>query len=174
MVYRADQTEAWEWGLFEVNTTTGQATKIKDFGDTQEKMPDIFMIDNHPAAPATGTLSFAFSAGTFDAGTVTYTAPATTYDSTPTSGQLDIEFFVDGKPLATGTVTPGSTKAVESGTLTRGEHIFSAYTTDANGRKSLVAKARIYAGSDAPAAVTNIKVVPNDDETSEATSRQPT
>ncbi len=166
VVYRPDQTEAWEYGLFEVNTTTGQATKIKDFGDTQERMPDIFMIDNHPAAPATGTLSFAFSAGTFDAGTVTYAAPATTYDSTPTSGQLDIDFFVDGKPLATGTVTPGSTKAVESGTLTRGEHIFSAYTTDANGRKSLVAKTRIYAGSDAPAAVTNIKVVPNDDETS--------
>lgn len=166
VVYREDLTEAWEFGLFEVDTNTGKATKVKDFADTQEKMPDIFMIDNHPAAPATGTLTFAFTGTTFDTGNLTYAAPATTYDSTPTSGQLKLEFFVDGNALATGTVNPGSSTTVETGTLTRGEHIFSAYTTDANGRKSLAAKTRIYAGSDAPAAVTNIKVVPNDDETS--------
>lgn len=165
--YNLDMTEEWQYGLFEIDTTTGKATKVKDFGDTQEKMPDIFIIDNHPAAPATGVLTFTFAANSFDNGTVTYTAPATTYDGTPTSGNLSLEFFVDGNPLgAKTTVTPGSSKDIESGKLTKGEHIFTAYATDTNGRKSLAAQTTVYAGSDKPSAVTNIKVVTNDDQTS--------
>ena len=168
--YRPDQTEGWEYGLFEIDTTNGKATKIKDFSDSQDRMADLFMINNHPAAPATGTLEYTYTNTTFDAVNLTYSAPSTTYDGSPASGNLSLEFFLDGKSIGTKSITPGSKTSVESKGLARGNHKFTAIATDSNGRKSLAAEADVYAGSDKPSAVTNIKVVTNDDQTTASIS----
>ena len=141
--YRPDQTEGWEYGLFEIDTTNGKATKIKDFSDSQDRMADLFMINNHPAAPATGTLEYTYTNTTFDAVNLTYSAPSTTYDGSPASGNLSLEFFLDGKSIGTKSITPGSKTSVESKGLARGNHKFTAIATDSNGRKSLAAEADV-------------------------------
>ncbi len=81
-----------------------------------------------------------------------------------------MEFFLDGKSIGTKSITPGSKTSVESKGLARGNHKFTAIATDSNGRKSLAAEADVYAGSDKPSAVTNIKVVTNDDQTTASIS----
>lgn len=168
--YRPDQTEGWEYGLFEVDTTTGKATMIKNFSDSQERMADLFMINNHPAAPATGTLEYGFTNSTFDAVNLTYSAPSTTYDGSPASGNLTVEFFMDSVSFASKSIAPGSKVTVDVSGMSKGAHEFMAIAGDTNGRKSLAARTTVYAGSDKPSAVTNIKVVTNPDQTTASVS----
>lgn len=164
MTYEEDSEHqrTYTTALFEVNTSTGQATATRLFGNN-ELMAGIFMKDCHPKAPETvKNLRFAFNSGSTTEGKVAFTLPTLSFDGTPLQGTLKVEIAVDGDTRTAEGLTPGSEyEDSEATTLATGTEHTVTVTCYAEDLKGLAATSSVHAGNDAPAAVGGLTVTAN-------------
>lgn len=163
-VENEDKERFWTNGLFEINTTTGTATLVQNF-ENMEILAGLALKDCHPKAPATpNDMKFVFDAGSTVAGCVTCTLPKLTFDGTTLSGNLKVEVTVDGEivyeasGLAPGASFKSKNIAMESGM----SHLVKVFCY-AGTFKGVPAQDYVYAGTDTPAAPTNLAVDINKD-----------
>lgn len=159
-----DKEREWTNGLFEINTSTGTATLLQDF-EYKEILAGLAMQDCHPKAPATPTdLGYVFNEGSTEDGKVTCQLPTVTFDGTSLSGDLSVEVTIDGETVAEASgLKPGSKYVSDQLSMIAGtNHQIKVFCYSGN-LKSVPAKLRVFAGTDAPAAPENLKVEVNED-----------
>lgn len=144
-------------GLYEVDTTTGRASLLFNFGNNEEftglYIPEPEVAGGAPAAVSEITASFADGSLS---GKFTVKAPTTTHSGATLSGNISLTILTDGAAAETKTVAPGGSVTLDR-TLTEGVHSLTAYASNSEGdgaRKTLSK----YIGIDAPGAVGNLKV----------------
>lgn len=114
-------------GLYEINLKTAEATLVTDFADrsvyyglcVDTRTPDI-----EDGAPAAVTDMKADFDGASHNGTLTFTAPSTTCDGTPATGQLTYEVQMNGDIVATGQTAYGQEVDVPVSVASSGSYIF--------------------------------------------------
>lgn len=151
-------------GLYEVNIATGRAHKITDF-DNMEEYAGLYIPapDVQAAAPAmVASITPNFVNGALS-GSVTVTAPTTTFGGQNLSGDVIIHISVDGEEVVSKSVAVGGSVKQDL-TLTEGIHGFVAYAENASGAGPRSGNA-VYVGIDAPEAPRNIAVQHNEDGT---------
>lgn len=158
-------------GLYTVDLSTGQATKVSDWGDLgnieiQSLTPVIPPAEDGAPAIATN-LSLDFQQGD-TTGTITFTAPTTTYSGGELSDSLDFHVYCGQSTLATGKVFPGDEKTATI-TVPSGHQIVSVVTSNDVGN-SPVAKIDQWFGFDIPYNISGQSVSLND-TTGQATVR---
>lgn len=145
-------------GIYEVNLTNGSADPMKSF-DTSERLSTLFMIDTHPKAPAELTdLKFDYNSGSTTEGVASLTLPTETFDGNTLNGNLEVTVYNDGVEIARASgLNPGATYRSPKITLTSGNHTLKAVCSNSIG-SSLPTSVTFHAGTDTPAAVTDLKV----------------
>lgn len=157
----ADGTSA----LYTVDLTTGAAAKVGDYPSDYSGANFTGMVIPMPAADDGAPAAIADLKATFEGGALTgkvsFTAPSTTFDGKGTiSGSLDYHLIINGKDTLKGKTEAGQLTAVDV-TVPEGLNQFVAYTFNSAG-KSPSAKASAFAGTDKPAAPTDVKFEVND------------
>lgn len=150
--------------LYTVDLATGRATEIGE-------IPDGFMtgILVQPAlaanaAPAAATDVTASFPNGKTAGTVTFTAPTTTYGGEALEGQLAYTVSVGDKVIGSGTTQAGQVTVAQIDDAPEGNDRICVTTTNGEG-ESPKAKIWYYVGYDTPLAPANVKVDVNADGT---------
>lgn len=143
--------------LYEVNTSTGAASKIASFKNDEEYtglyVPEPEVAEAAPAKADGFTVDFA---GGSLSGEVKGKAPLTTAAGAQLSGNVTVKLTVDRSKTETKTVAPGAAFSF-SQTLTEGIHNFELVVANAAGDGPRLAQAK-YVGIDAPAAPANVKL----------------
>lgn len=150
--------------LYEVDLKTATATHMYDFEDG-EQVRGMFFYLNTPidGAPATPTdLTLDFNNGDTD-GTISFGVPATTFDGTPASGNVEYEIALNGKVVANGTTTYGSTETVNVSVPEAALYTVGVSLINEAGR-SILASVKEYIGSDLPTAVTGLQAAYSDNQ----------
>lgn len=144
--------------LYEVNTSTGAASKIADFANDEEYtglyVPEPEVAEGAPAK--VGNLKLNYTNGNLT-GTVSGTAPTTASGGSLLSGDLTVKLTIDRTIVDTKTVKPGATFSFSPAELTEGVHNFDIVVANAAGEGPHLAQAK-YIGIDAPAAPTGVKL----------------
>lgn len=155
--YWAAFTDEERGGLFEVNTTTGEATLISYFPNDEEfvglYIPDAGAPDSAPADIT--DLAFNFEAQSLT-GQVSYTVPTTTIGGATLSGPVTAYLVIDGKTYSM-EAQPGQACTFDVTVTNNGEYTAMAYV-EAAGIQSNRAKLTVWLGYDYPSAVTNLKL----------------
>lgn len=151
---QADNTSAF----YEVNTTTGAASKIFDLPDEDQIVAlDVMTPEALQGAPNTAdALKINITDGSLK-GKLTFTAPDYTFGGSPLTGNLSYEVTVDGTPCETGTVAAGAIKTVDIEVSTAGFHTLGVTTSNTTG-KSPVRELKAWFGKDTPSAVANMRL----------------
>lgn len=148
----------WECGLYEVDLATCEASLLYNFDD-EEELKSIFILSDSPAgtAPAAAKdLSANFPAGALN-GTISFIAPATTFDGSAGSGQLSYTVSCNDAVLKTASCNWGEEVNVEYVAKAAGMYSFVvAMSSDAG--ESRPAAISLWIGNDAPAEPTAVKV----------------
>ena len=143
--------------LYTVDLSTGAATKVADFSGEETVyglyVPASPAADNAPAAATDVEVLFDNGQTT---GSVTFTAPTTTYAGGTLEGTLDYYIAVGTDTVAHGKVQPGDVVNREV-TVPEGITTFLVSTSNAAG-SSPVAKSKVYVGNDEPKPVQNINL----------------
>ena len=159
--YYPNDRESW---LYEIDITTAEATLLTPlFGNVEVcglYVPDAATEALAPAAAQDVSVYFGAAALT---GTLTFTAPTTTYDGTAASGDVDYTIIIDGIKTATGTTTYGSTVEVSVTVESDGIHVFGVVLTNSAG-DSPKTKVKAYAGKDTPSAPENVTATNQGDD----------
>lgn len=141
-----------ETALYEIDRTTGAATKLYDFPDREEfiglyvNAPEA--LDAAPAAPT--DLQANFENGS-TAGNLTFKAPTTTFDGTAATGALSYKLLANGVEVATGETAYGEEATVPVDVQTSGHYTFSLTVSNEVG-KSPKTTLSLYVGNDIPVA----------------------
>ncbi|MGN0223642.1 MAG: choice-of-anchor J domain-containing protein, partial [Muribaculaceae bacterium] len=150
-------------GLYEVNITTGAASKIYDFGANEEfagiYVPDPSVADGAPAAASGLAAHFANGAAS---GSFTFYAPTTTYGGAALTSNVTVTAKIDGAEAFSAEVAPGALVTVDA-TLEEGVHNFTVTAANAAGSGVRVGLST-YVGIDAPAEVGNLTVTADKDD----------
>lgn len=160
----ASYERTWTNGLFEINTTTGAAELVQNF-ENLEILAGLALKDCHAKAPkAAADLQFVFEPGSTVEGKVVCKLPTQAYDGTTLSGTLRVEAVIDGVEVANESgLTPGADFHSDVVELASSEsHLVKVYCYS-NDHKSVPAQIEVFAGTDTPAAPTNLTVDLNDD-----------
>lgn len=151
-------------GLYEVDVTTGAASKIASFPDNEEftgiYIPDPVVAAGAPAAAT--DLSADFTGGALK-GNICFTVPTTTHGGAALSGNVVADVEVDGKSFATLDCEPGRKVNLEV-ELTEGIHSFTVMLANEAGESARTGMAW-YAGIDAPSAPTEATLTADSDGT---------
>ncbi len=145
---------AMEGFLTEVNTSTGEATVIYNFPGHEEvtglAIPAPEAEDGAPAAVT--DVKANFNGGSLS-GTVEFKAPATFFDGTEGSGDINYTVSANGAQVATGVTTFGAEVAAQVTVPSAGFYTFVVYVSNeaGEGPKTEVTS---FVGSDTPAATT--------------------
>lgn len=141
--------------LTEVDLTTGAATVIYMFPYDDELTglytPTPSAEDGAPDACT--NVEANFSAGSLT-GTVTFTAPSTTFDGGSLTGNLTVTLLVNGQESATTTVAAGANGSFDVTVPGAGSYDFTVYATNSVGNGPKTTVKSVYVGSDTPAATT--------------------
>lgn len=159
--------------LYEVNTTTGEASKIADFADDEE-YTGLYVLDPEVAAgapAAVSNLTIGFANGSLS-GTISATAPTTTSAGGGLGGDVNINLLIDGQSAYTTTVAAGKTFSYST-TLTEGIHRFEVVPTNSVGEGVRLASSK-YIGIDAPVAPSNLTLTPAENGKAHLTWTAPT
>lgn len=150
--------------FMEIDPATGTATEARPL-HYSEQITSLFFIDNNPVAPAAASdLTFTFNSGDQNQGTVSCVAPTTTYTGEALSGNLSVEFYVDGEKASTkNRQKPGATVSAALNLAGTALHKVSAVVVSGDYR-SLPIEIEVYSGEDKPAPVTNIKTELSDND----------
>lgn len=143
--------------LYTVDLSSGRATKVGDMsGYEQMALLSIPKETVNEAAPALATgLDVRFTQGALT-GTVSFTAPTTTYTGASLSAQqLTYTVRIDGTSVKTGSVAAGG-KVSEQLTTTAGNHLFAVTLANAAGEGPQAYTHR-FVGEDIPASPSNVK-----------------
>lgn len=151
-------------GLYEVDVTTGAASKIASFPNNEEfagiYIPEPETVAGAPAAAENMTTSFA---GGSLKGTIAFAIPSKTVGGTALSGNVTVDITVDGEAFASFEAQAGAQVSREL-ELAEGVHNYAVALTNTAGtgpRKGL----SWYVGLDAPAAVGNPQVTVDSNDT---------
>ena len=143
--------------LYEINPTIGQvaATQLTQTPDNSWLVnlyvPEPKAADDAPAA-VTG-LSATFE-GASTTGTVSFTAPTTSYTDEPLTGTLNYVVTANGAEVATGTVEPGDAVTADVSVPMGNVEIVVVVSNEAG--TSPEAKLTVYVGAETPLAPTNV------------------
>ncbi len=143
--------------LYEINPTIGQvaATQLSQTPDNSWLVnlyvPEPKAADDAPAA-VTG-LSATFE-GASTTGTVSFTAPTTSYTDEPLTGTLNYVVTANGAEVATGTVEPGDAVTADVSVPMGNVEIVVVVSNEAG--TSPEAKLTVYVGAETPLAPTNV------------------
>lgn len=146
--------------LYTVDLTTGAATKLGDYSSDWTEFNSVGMMIPAPAAEAAAPAAVTDLAVNFvdgnTTGTVSFTAPAKTFDGTADlTGSLNYVVVVNSDSVK-GTVAPGATATVNV-TAKEGMNKFQAFTSNAAGNGPRV-KTNKYVGYDTPAPVKDVNL----------------
>lgn len=138
--------------LYEINLESGIPTLLYHFPKNQEV---VGMYCPNPAAedkaPDVATdVSYTFSGASL-AGTVTFTAPAATYDGTSGTGDLSYTVMVDDQTAVQGTCNWGEKVTKTISVASKGMHTFKLYLSNAIGDGPAVEES-FFVGPDNPVA----------------------
>ena len=142
--------------LYEVNKETGEATLLYQLPNNEE-MVGLACITPDAEDDAPGAVSdFAcdFAEGALE-GTVSFTAPTTTFAGAPLEGTLTYHVVIDGEEDSNGEVAPGAAVSVPVRFRASGRYAFQAYVSNAVG-DGPKAKASMFIGPDMPLPVENV------------------
>lgn len=142
--------------LYSVDPTTAQTTKIADFPDGEEIT--YLNIPWHPVDKAPGeitNLSADFANGSLT-GTVTFTLPDVLADSTALSGTVGYKIFANGSQILSGSGDAGQTTQANVTLPEGGQTTLTVYADNESGH-GRSATTSLWAGLDAPNAVTDLK-----------------
>lgn len=150
----SDDTSA----LYEVDTTTGEATLAGTFPQNEEVtglyIPAPLATDGAPSRAEDVTAQFADGALT---GTVSFTVPTVTFGGELLTGPVTYTIESDGETLATGTTMAGAEVSV-SVTLPRSGKTSLGVTLSNEAGKGPTARALFWAGPDTPMAPQSVKL----------------
>lgn len=145
-------------GLYEVNTSTGLASKIASFTENNEFtgifIPEQAVADNAPAAASDLGVEFVRDALS---GALCFTAPRLSASGKALTGTLSAEITLDGQDFESREVQPGENVRLDVENLTEGIHNFGVTLHNEAGAGSRVAFS-FHVGMDAPAAVSDLKL----------------
>lgn len=133
--YWAAVTGDMQTALYTVDLNTGAATKIGDYNDGITEYVD-FVIPKPEAeddAPAVATDLGATFDGPSTSGTLTFTAPTSTFGGDDLTGDLTYTVSDNDSVIATGTTTPGAVTTVALNDLQEGENNIVVITNNGNG-----------------------------------------
>jgi len=143
--------------LYEVNTSTGEATLISNFPNNEEfvglYIPDAGATESAPADIA--DLAFNFE-GPSLSGQITYTAPTTTVGGENLTGNLTAYVLIDGVTYQMD-AQPGQNCTFDVTVQNPGDQIAVAYTVGEGGQSNKV-KSSKWLGYDYPSAVKNLNL----------------
>ena len=144
-------------GLYEVSTSTGEASKICDFGANEEYaglyIPTPSVADAAPGAVTDFAANFD---GASLNGTISCKAPTADYSGNALSGTLTVKLYKNGAEILSQDVQPGATVSQNIDDITdSGVYGFAAVASNASGEGPRLGLSR-FIGMDAPAAVGNL------------------
>ena len=140
--------------LYTVDTTTGKATYVTKFAN-DEQLTGLYipLPEAEELAPASVTnLALDFPEGALS-GNVTFTAPTTTFDGNPATGDITYSVACSNGEQKTGTIAYGEACSVPFSFDAPGEYSFSVSVSNSVGR-SPVSKIKGYLGKGVPEATT--------------------
>lgn len=152
-----------ECGMYEIDTTTGEATPVYYFDGLLEVMnlefPLVTCEDNAPAAPELAV--------TTDQGELTahwtLTAPTTLFDGTAATGDVTYVLNVNGNTISEGTVAYGGNVTGTYVAPVNASYSFTAQLTGADGLQGPVTKTNVFIGFGKPAAPASLVLSYNDE-----------
>ena len=133
-LYFASQTIDNTSGLYEIDTSTGRASLIKQFDDNQE-ICGLFVPSKGvvPASPSRAeNLSIDFQGGSLD-GVVKFIAPSSLMNGNPLSGTIKYYIVANGDTLNVGTTTAGAPCNVNVSLKNIGSYRFEVITRNDSG-----------------------------------------
>ena len=136
--------------LYEVNTSTASVSLLNTFpGNEVIRGLYIQAPEAEDGAPAIATdLAAKFPPGSLN-GTVSFTAPTSTYGGEPLSGNLGFRILANGSQIATGTVYTGVNRSVNITVPAIGEYEITVILSNPAG-DGPAAKIKAFAGYNAP------------------------
>lgn len=148
-------------GIVSVDTATGKATVVRNF-PRYERFSSLFVRDAHPSAPDRLTsLNVDAEDGEGTTGSASFTLPSLTYSQQTLTGNVSYVVTLDGEKIAEGSGEAGTPVTLPVDFATAGAHTV-AVQCSANGHSNPWARLTVYAGTDTPAAPTNLKVEADD------------
>lgn len=145
-------------GLYEINTTTGAATLLSEFKNTEVvtclTVPEALAPDDAPAKPENLTVDFKSGR---QSGTVSFDVPDTTFAGKPLSGSVTYYIIADGDTVKTATAAAGA-KVSENVTVKNSGNVTFRVALENEQGTSPVARATTWVGNDTPRPVDSIKV----------------
>ena len=173
LYWSTNERSSEESGLYQIDTTTGAASRIALFPDNESvaalyipRADDIMLLN-----PVTG-LTATFEGSALE-GTLSFTAPSTTIDGSPVTGDVTVTGYIDGTLNFSIPMAPGST-TTRPLTLTQGTHRVEVIATHPTAGKSERTGLDFYVGSDGPAAVSNLRAEKASDSSIRLTWEEPT
>lgn len=150
-MYFACQNKDNTSGLYEINTTTGEASLLQLFDDNQEicglVIPYRGVVTSSPAKIRDFVAKFTEGSLT---GTFTFTAPSTTQGGAALSGDLTYYIVANGDTIGKGQTTAGAAVATTAAVKAAGSYRLEVLTRNAAGY-SQPARAQVgWAGYDTP------------------------
>lgn len=147
--------------LYTVDLTTGKAQEVAAFPGQEQiyglAIPKPLAEDGAPAAVDNVDLSFE---GPSLTGTVSFTAPTTTFAGADLTGALSYAVLVDNDTVATGNTTAGAQVKQQVTLNASGTHSFAVATSNSVG-SSPQTKVSQYVGYDEPFAVEDLTATAN-------------
>ncbi len=147
--------------LYTVDLTNGQAQEVAPFPGQEQiyglVIPKPLAEDDAPAAVDGIDLSFEGASLT---GTVSFTAPTTTFAGDNLTGALSYTITVDDETVATGSTTAGAKVSKPVTVNASGTHTFAVVTANEVGSSPLT-KTSQYIGYDEPFSVDNLTITAN-------------
>ena len=173
-MYWVGITQDQKSALYEVDVTTGVATKIYGFsGLIQIVCLNIKPSDIPAGAPAAvSNLAVAFEGAALE-GTLSFTMPSKTYGGDDLSGLLVYHVLVNGQEDFSGEAEAGAMveEAIE---LPGGQNTVQVYVSNAEGDGPKGDGVSLWVGDDVPVAVTNVSLSCDDGHTLRLTWDEPT
>ncbi len=147
--------------VYEVDLTSAQARKVAEFPNN-EQFTGLFVYPQ-PEQDAPGEitdLAFDFANGSLT-GSIGFTVPQTTYGGEALTGQVAYRMKINDE-VVEGTAMPGEKVSVER-TLPNQKNVVTVFLTGANGKVGPVCSLSQWIGPDRPAAVENLSLAKNAD-----------
>lgn len=136
--------------LYQVDTTSGAASKINDFADNEEIVCLYAPVSANPLAPSpAANLTFDFADGSLS-GNVMFDIPTTCSDGSTLSGTVNYTITEGSDVLATGSESAGSSVSANVTLASSGIHEISVILSNSEGDSKKTTSKTSWIGPDVP------------------------
>ena len=147
--FRTCVDDAYQASLYEVNSHTGNATKLCDFANSEQILGLYIPGQEDDKVPApVSEVSVEFPKGSLN-GTVDFKCPVTLNDNTAASGKLNYTVSLNEVPVKTGETAYGSTMSIPLSVDSAAIYCFAVSVSNEKG-KSLSKRKILFIGNDTP------------------------